>query len=81
MTGQSTHKPKEVKRGIASRDKIMAFINRYRAERGYPPSMDDICLGTGLTKTTVRHHLLRLEHDGKIERVRGIARGLRLKER
>ena len=53
----------------ASREKILEFIRHEIAEKGYPPSIREICAGTGLRSTsTVHAHLNRMEQMGMIRR-------------
>ncbi|QGU95190.1 transcriptional repressor LexA [Clostridium bovifaecis] len=48
---------------------IYEFIKRQILEKGYPPSVREICKGVGLSSTsTVHGHLSRLEKKGLIRR-------------
>ncbi|HBN29466.1 MAG TPA: repressor LexA [Clostridiaceae bacterium] len=48
---------------------ILNFIKKEIAEKGYPPSVREICQGVGLSSTsTVHGHLERLEKKGYIRR-------------
>lgn len=48
---------------------IYEFIKRQILEKGYPPSVREICKGVGLSSTsTVHGHLARLEKKGLIRR-------------
>ncbi|MCY6356659.1 transcriptional repressor LexA [Clostridium sp. ZS2-4] len=48
---------------------IYEFIKIYIREKGYPPSVREICKGVGLSSTsTVHGHLARLEKKGMIKR-------------
>ncbi|MBA5851925.1 transcriptional repressor LexA [Clostridium sp. cel8] len=48
---------------------IYSFIKSYIQDKGYPPSVREICLGVGLKSTsTVHMHLENLEKDGLIKR-------------
>ncbi len=50
-------------------DRILAFIEKAVAERGYPPSVREIAAGVGLASTSaVHHHLLRLAKEGRLSR-------------
>lgn len=52
-----------------TRDRIVDFIRDYTAEHRYPPSMAEIGAGVGLqSKSTVSHHMGRLEIEGRIRR-------------
>lgn len=43
-------------------DAIVAFI----AERGYSPSIENLCVATGRTRGTIHAHLRRLRASGRI---------------
>ena len=44
---------------------ILDFIRREIDDKGYPPSVREICLAVGLKSTTTVHaHLNRLEEEG-----------------
>ena len=48
---------------------IYDFIVRFHEDRGYPPSVREICKGVGLSSTsTVHGHLSRLERKGYLQR-------------
>ncbi|MEA4826926.1 transcriptional repressor LexA [Clostridium sp. JNZ J1-5] len=48
---------------------IYEFIKKQIVEKGYPPSVREICAGVGLSSTsTVHGHLARLEKKGLIRR-------------
>ena len=48
---------------------ILEFIHKEVADRGYPPTVREICNATGLASTsTVHGHLSRLEKQGYILR-------------
>lgn len=50
-------------------DRILAFIERTTAERGYPPSVREIAAAVDLASTSaVHHHLMRLEKEGRLSR-------------
>ena len=56
---------------VASEKKmqILDFIRREIDDKGYPPSVREICLAVGLKSTsTVHAHLNRLEEEGYIRR-------------
>jgi len=49
--------------------RILEFIKQEVADKGYPPSVREICLAVGLKSTsTVHGHLMRLEKKGYIRR-------------
>jgi repressor LexA len=58
---------------------IIRFIDRFLADRGYPPTIRDIQAGCGLSSTSVVDYNLNvLEKKGYISRRADISRGLRL---
>ena len=47
--------------------KILDFVNRYIIERGFPPSVREICQAVGFKSTsTVHSYLKKLEEEGSI---------------
>ncbi len=53
----------------ASQQRILEFIKREIEQKGYPPSVREICTGVGLKSTsTVHAHLNHLEAQGLIRR-------------
>ena len=61
------------------RQRIVDFIARTVAERGYPPSVREIADAVGLASTSaVHHHLIALERSGQLERGSRSSRALRL---
>lgn len=66
--------------GPAERDgRIMAFLIRYQAEHGYPPSRREISQALGwLSLSTLWSDLRRLERAKHIQVAPGIARGIRV---
>lgn len=61
------------------RQRIVDYIARTVAERGYPPSVREIADAVGLASTSaVHHHLIALERSGLLERGTRSSRALRL---
>ena len=59
--------------------KILDFIRREIEEKGYPPSVREICAAVGLKSTSTVHAYLRfLEDEGYISRQSGLNRAIRL---
>ena len=53
----------------APQQSIYDFIVRFQEDKGYPPSVREICKGVGLSSTsTVHGHLSRLERKGYLQR-------------
>src|SRR3972149_1470439 len=58
--------------------KILEVLAKFQ-NKGYPPSIRDICEDTGITSTSVvNYYLEQLEKWGYIERDRKISRGVRI---
>lgn len=52
-----------------SQARILEYIQKYTSQKGYPPSVREICNATGLRSTsTVHGHLIRLEKKGLLYR-------------
>lgn len=61
------------------RSEVLAFLQNYVAENGYPPTCDEIRQSVGLSsKSHVRYYLDVLVQEGLIERMPRTPRGLRL---
>lgn len=59
---------------------ILAFINEYADDHGYPPSIREIGSAAGISSTSVVDYNLRvLERDGYLRRDREVSRGLELR--
>ncbi|HBR03359.1 MAG TPA: repressor LexA [Ruminiclostridium sp.] len=55
------------RRNLDKQQKIIDFVNRHNAEKGYPPSVREICQAVGFKSTsTVHAYIKRLEEDGLI---------------
>lgn len=49
-------------------EKILEFLNQYIEDKGYPPSVREICAAVGLKSTaTVSYHLNELKRQGRIQ--------------
>jgi repressor LexA len=60
---------------------VLAFIRRFMASDGLPPTRGEIAEGLGLkNRQGIDQHLRALESKGAIELVAGISRGIRLRE-
>lgn len=56
---------------------ILQFIERFIAQRGFPPTIREIGHEFGIASTNgVRYHLTRLEKEGKVRRSGKISRGI-----
>jgi len=59
--------------------RILEFIRRYTAEKGYPPAIREIGQAVGISSTSVvNYNLNALERHGYITRSRDISRGIQL---
>lgn len=64
---------------IDKQQQILNFIQKQVSEKGYPPTVREICEAVGLNSpSTVHGYLKRLERDGLIIKENGSSRGLRL---
>jgi repressor LexA len=62
--------------------RIIAFIDRFFKDRGYPPTIRDIQSGCGISSTSVVDYNLRiLQERGYITRHADVSRGIRLLNR
>lgn len=59
-------------------DVIFDFICTYFAKHGCAPSQREIAQNSFLSKTAIVRYLERLEAQGRITRVPGVARNIRL---
>lgn len=56
-------------RDLDKQKKILDFVNRQVAEKGYPPSVREICRAVGFKSTsTVHAYLKKLEEAGQIQK-------------
>jgi repressor LexA len=68
---------RDLRRDQPRGDRILAFIERTIADRGYPPSVREIASAVGLASTSaVHHHLLRLSREGRLARQPSRSRAL-----
>lgn len=68
------------KEGLGERHKrILAYLETYQKEFGYPPSIREICESTNISSTSVvNYYLEQLEELGYIVRENHISRGIRV---
>ena len=60
---------------------VLEFIQRFSAERGFPPTRGEIAEGLGLkNRQGIDQHLRALQLKNAIELIPGISRGIRLRE-
>ena len=49
-------------------EKILEFLGKYMEDKGYPPTVREICAAVGLKSTaTVSYHLNELKRQGRLE--------------
>ena len=58
--------------------KIMEFIQKFRAERGISPTLEEIAKHFGVTKITIYEHINQLERKGAIKREKFRARSIEI---
>lgn len=64
---------------IDKQQQILGFIEKQVSEKGYPPTVREICDAVGLNSpSTVHGYLKRLEKNGLIIKESGSSRGIRL---
>ena len=64
---------------LGKQERILAFIEKFVEERGYPPTVRDIQTGCGISSTSVvDYHLRRLERKSRLKRDRVVSRGIEL---
>ena len=64
---------------IDKQQQILNFIEKQVSEKGYPPTVREICDAVGLNSpATVHGYLKRLEKNGHIIKENGSSRGIRL---
>ncbi|HOB21041.1 MAG TPA: transcriptional repressor LexA [Candidatus Atribacteria bacterium] len=67
------------RRDPEKQQQILDFVNRQVAEKGYPPSVREICRAVGFKSTsTVHAYLKKLEEEGLIEKDATKPRALRI---
>lgn len=66
-----------IERGRLQRQRILRFVQEYWATNGMGPSLDEVAAALELGRTTVRHHVLKLEAEGALRRNEGRYRSLR----
>lgn len=65
-------------RFTARQGRYLAFIHAYSKLNRRPPAQADLQSYFGVSAPTIHQMLLRLEADGLLERIPGVARSLRL---
>lgn len=47
---------------------VLGCIQRYKEQRGFPPTVRELCVMTGLkSPSSVHHYIVQLKEDGLIE--------------
>ena len=47
---------------------VLSCIQRYKEQRGFPPTVRELCVMTGLkSPSSVHHYIVQLKEDGLIE--------------
>lgn len=59
---------------------VYDFIEAYVLSHGYPPTLDEIAAGVGITKTPARFHVLNMVERGILYREPYKTRALRIKQ-
>lgn len=59
--------------------KVLACLQGFQEDNGYPPTVREICTLTGIHSTSqVAYYLKQLEGAGYLERDKGVSRGIRV---
>ncbi len=67
---------------LSKQQQILSFIEEYTSEKGYPPTVREICTGVGLNSpSTVHGYISRLQKAGLLEKDASSSRGLRLAQK
>ncbi len=67
---------------LTKQQQILNFIDQYTREKGYPPTVREICAGVGLNSpSTVHGYISRLQKAGMLEKDASSSRGLRLAQK
>jgi len=67
-----------IEQGIHRRESILRYIKAYHEENGFPPSMGEIADEHEIAKSAVRHHLYRLQKDGRLVMTPGKYRSIKV---
>jgi repressor LexA len=63
---------------MSNEEGVWRFINKFRIEKGYSPSHQEIADGVGIkSKSSVHHCINKLEKRGWVERVPGKIRSVK----
>lgn len=60
---------------------ILKYITTYTNQHGFPPTIREIGVGIGISKSPVAWHLIRLSDAGYVRRRRRTPRGLKLTDK
>ena len=67
---------------LGKQQQILTFIEEYTNQKGYPPTVREICSGVGLNSpSTVHGYISRLQKAGHLEKDASSSRGIRLAQR
>lgn len=55
---------------------VLDFLRRFRARRGFSPTLQELGEHFGISKVTIHEHICALERKGAIRRARGEARAV-----
>ena len=59
---------------------VLHCIQRYREQKGFPPTVRELCIMTGLkSPSSVHHYIVQLKEDGLIESDESKSRTLTIK--
>ena len=58
---------------------VLSCIRTYTEKKGFPPTVRELCLMTGLKSTSSVHYLVQLKEEGLIESAESKSRTLTIK--
>ena len=67
---------------VAKKEAVYDYVKQHIKERGYAPSLEEICAGVGIrSKATVAYNLNWLKAEGRVDWEQNKSRTLRITER
>ena len=62
----NTHNKAAIEEGIRKREQVVAFIDGFIAEHGYPPTIDEIAADLGVIHKSAAKHVNKLIEQGRL---------------
>ena len=70
--------PELIQQGQQRRKQIIQFVGAFWRNNGMAPSLEEVAVGVGVTRTAVRLHLTQMTDSGQVLMTPGRMRSLRL---